>query len=345
LARKYHPDVKRDDPQAEEVFKEISEAYAVLSDTDRRAKYDRFGHGAQGDPGFGRGAVDIFDIFASAFGGDPFGFGGAAGRQVRVGRDLRYEMRIALEDVLTGIDEQIEYERFAACEACDGTGAEPGTVVKPCPTCGGVGQVQATHNTFFGTMSTVQECPQCHGSGEFVDRPCSECHGQAVVRRKEQVSISVPAGVNDGDELLVRGFGEAPQGGGRTGDLYVRVHIQEHERFARKGSDLLAELELTVAQATLGDTVSFEGMDGPVEVQIPAGTQNGTLLEFEGRGLPRIQSNRRGSLRLRTHVVVPTDLSPRQREVLMAFAAERGEDVCPEDRSLFERIRDAITGQ
>jgi molecular chaperone DnaJ len=346
MAREYHPDVNRDNPEAEEIFKQISEAYAVLSDPERRARYDRFGPDGQGDTGFGGSPMDIFDIFASAFGGDPFGFGRSAGRTVEVGRSLRYDLQITLEDVLKGVEREITYSRLATCEACDGTGTAPGTSTTRCATCGGVGRVRSAHNTFLGTISSIHDCPDCHGTGEIIEHPCEECKGQAVVQRQESLTISVPAGIQDGEELVLRGFGEAPVGGGRVGDLYVRVRVRQHKRFARHGDDLQMELPITFTQAALGDTRTIDGLDGPVEISLRAGLQTGSQVTISGRGLPRRGSTQRGDLHVYVRVTTPTDLTDRQRELLMQFAAERGEELQPdEDKGLFERLRDAFTGR
>lgn len=345
LGRQYHPDVNPDNPEVGERFKEISEAYAVLSNPERRARYDRYGHDGRGEFGYGPATVDIFDMFASVFGGDPFGFGSRTGRQVQVGRDLRYDLEIDLEEVLTGAEHEIRFTRQAACETCDGTGAKPGTSPKSCPTCGGMGQVRSARNTFIGTISTVQTCPHCSGEGQVIEEPCEACHGRAVARREETLTIRVPQGVVTGNELLLRGFGEAPVGGGQAGDLHVRFIVRDHERFVRNGDDLLAELPISMVQAALGDTVVFEGLDGEVQVEVPPGTQPGSEFVLHGRGLPHLNSTARGNLRLRTNVQIPRNLTPHQRELLLAFASECGEDVTPADPGLFQRILNAISGQ
>lgn len=349
LARQHHPDVNRDNPQAEELFKQISEAYAVLSDPQRRAQYDRFGdgtvNGTAGGSDFGGSSFDIFDMFASAFGGDPFGFGRGAGRASEVGHSLRYDLQVTLEEVMHGCEKQVQYSRMAACETCDGSGAAPGTSPKRCPTCNGNGRVRSAHQTFLGTISSVHDCPQCRGRGEVVDVPCEECSGHGVVRRDETLTVSVPPGVETGDEVVMRGFGEAPPGGGRAGDLYVRFLVAEHRRFIRRGADLHMELPVGIVQAALGDTVSLETLDGPASLHVPEGTQTGEDLVLNGLGLPRTNAARRGDLHVHVRVVTPTDLTPRQRELLQAYAAERGEEVRPDERNLFERIRDAVTGR
>ncbi len=344
LARQYHPDVNRDDPQAEELFKQISEAYAVLSDPDRRAQYDRVGHGAPGDFGFG-GVPDIFSIFSSVFGGDAFGFDGFAHRREAVGRSLLYEAEVSLEDVLHGLDKEIQYTRLAACEACEGTGAAPGTKPNTCLTCGGVGRVRTSRNTFLGSIATVQDCPACHGTGEVIEEPCGECHGQAVTRREETVTVRIPPGVNTGDELVLRGFGEAPIGGGHTGDLHVRMRVLPHDHFVRRGDDLHLDLPISFSQAALGDAVTTEGLDGAVELTVPAGVQSGEQITTPGRGLPRPRSSHRGDLVAHLRLVTPSHLTPRQRELFLELAAEGDEHVTPGDKGFFSRLREAITGQ
>lgn len=344
LGRRHHPDVNPGDAEAEERFKQISEAYAVLSDPRRRAQYDRHGHAGPADFGvdFSGGSFDFFDLFSAAFGGDPFGFGRARGGEAQVGRSLLYELEISLEEVLTGVDREVTYTRPAACETCDGTGAAPGTSSRRCETCGGAGQVRMSRNTFIGSISTIQDCPACRGRGQVIGRPCDDCRGQGVTERTETVTVSVPPGVSTGNEFVLRGFGEAPMGGGRAGDLHVRVSVMEHERFVRRGDSLHADLPISIVQAALGDTVTVQALDGPAEAQVPAGIQYGEEIVIPERGLPRLRSNRRGDLHLHARIVVPRDLTPRQRQLLAAFATEGSEDLTPEDKTLLERLKDAI---
>lgn len=344
LAREHHPDVNPDNPQAEELFKQISEAYAVLSDPERRAHYDRYGHSAPQDFGGASSPFDIFDIFAGAFGGDPFGFGGRGGR-VNAGRSLRYDVQITLEDVLNGVEKQVSYSRLAVCETCDGSGAAPGSQVRTCSTCGGVGQVRASRSTFIGTISTVQDCPHCGGTGQRIETPCEDCRGRGVSERKEDLTVSIPAGVDNGDELVLRGYGSAPEGGGLAGDLHVRIHVADHERFVRRGADLHTELEITIVQAALGDELELDALDGPVHMDVSAGTQSGEQTVLPGRGLPRSRSRSRGDLYVHMRVNTPTNLTPRQRELLLEFAAERDEQVAGREKGFFERIKDAIHGE
>lgn len=344
LARKYHPDVNRGNPEAEELFKQISEAYAVLSDPQRRSQYDRYGANGLGDIGFGGSPFDFFDVFASVFGGDPFGFGRQSAHAVAQGRSLRYDLEVTLEEVLTGAQREIRYARSAACEACGGTGAAPGTEPRRCRTCGGLGQVRSTRSTFLGTVATVHDCPECRGKGEVVETPCGTCKGRAVVQREEVLTVSVPPGVESGAELVIRGFGEAPVGGGRAGDLYVRIRVADHDRFVRRGTDLHAELPVSMTQAALGHTVTFEGLDGPISVTIPEGAQTSEVITVPGRGLPGERSARRGDLHLHLRVLTPTRLTARQRELLMALAHESGEEVQTEDKSLIDRIKAALGG-
>ncbi len=344
LAREHHPDVRQGDSQSEELFKQISEAYAVLSDPERRSQYDRYGHSGPQDFGQASSPFDIFDIFASAFGGDPFGFGGR-GARVATGQSLRYEVQIGLQDVLNGVEKQVKYTRLAVCETCDGTGAAPGTQPRTCGTCGGVGQVRAAHSTFIGTISTVQDCPHCRGTGQIIDTPCEDCGGRGVQERPETLTVTIPAGVDDGDELVLRGYGSAPPGGGMAGDLYVRIRVADDPRFVRRGADLHAELELTMVQAALGDTVTVPTLEDEEQVEVPAGTQTGEQTVLPGRGLPKSRSRGRGDLTLHMRVVTPTHLTPRQKELLAEFAAERGEHSNGRDKGFFERIKDAISGE
>ena len=343
LARQHHPDVNRDDPGAEEQMKVISEAYAVLSDADRRAQYDRYGNGVPNGYDFGGGAPDMFDLFSAVFGGDAFGFGNRAHREA-VGRSLRYNLEITLAEVLAGADREISYRRLAVCETCDGNGAAAGTSPRTCATCGGAGRVRATRNTFMGTFASVTECPHCRGRGQTLDAPCAECHGDGVVQRLETLTVHIPPGAATNDELLYRGFGEAPVGGGHTGDLHVRILVADDPRFVRHGDDLHMELSVSFPQAALGDTIQVEGLDGEVQVTIPGGIQTGEQVTVPERGLPHARMARRGSFVLHLRVLTPEHLTPRQRELLLDFARETGHEVAPHARGFFERIRDAIVG-
>jgi len=314
LARKYHPDVNNGDPNAEQKFKQISEAYAVLSDRQKRRQYDRGGPSGDWFPG---GMPDIFEIFEQAFGGSPFG---RTSRQAR-GRNIQAEVTISLDEVLAGTTRTVSYQRVGTCPHCDGSGREPGTGMRRCPTCNGMGQVRRQQRTFMGVMTTVSVCPDCGGQGEMAEQPCRECGGKGVAQIDEEVDISIPAGIADKQELVLRGAGDAASQG-HTGDLYIVVRIQPHELFERKGRDLYTNLTISFTQAALGDTITIPTLDGEAELQIPSGTQPGTELRLAECGVVDMDSPRRGDLIVHIQVAVPNRLTTRQRELLRELAAE-----------------------
>ncbi len=315
LARKYHPDVNNGDPSAEQKFKQISEAYAVLSDSKKRRQYDRSGFSGDWFPG---GMPDIFEIFEQAFGGSPFA---RTSRRTR-GRNIQAEVTISLEEVLTGTSYTLEYQRIGQCQHCNGSGREPGTGTRRCPTCNGVGQVRRQQRTFMGVMTTVTVCPDCGGQGEIAEQACRVCAGQGVAEVNEEMEISIPAGIADRQELVLRGAGDAAPGG-HTGDLYVLVHIEPHELFERKGRDLHTDLTISFTQATLGETIAIPTLDGEGELEIPPGTQPGTELRLAECGVVDMDSPQRGDLIVHVQVTVPQRLTARQRELLREFAAEQ----------------------
>ncbi|MCA9547681.1 MAG: molecular chaperone DnaJ, partial [Myxococcales bacterium] len=303
-------------------FKEVSEAYEVLSDDEKRRIYDRFGHEGLKGRGFG-GFSDVEDVF-SHFGdlfGDLFGFGGRRGGRRR-GAHLRYELSLSLEECLRGLEKELELPRDHACQTCDGSGAAPGSKPETCSVCHGAGQVRVGRG--FITMATT--CPRCQGRGETIAKPCSACDGRGQVREIEKVTVRIPAGVDHGMKLRLNGKGQPGPEGGPPGDLYVIIHVADHPRFQRDGSELLAELPLEMADAALGTRIPFETLDGEThEVEVPAGTQPGTLLRLEGHGMPRLDGRPgRGDLHLHTVVRVPTDLTDSQRALLAQFRASRG---------------------
>jgi len=314
LARKYHPDVNNGDPAAEQKFKQISEAYAVLSDPQKRRQYDR--GGLHGD-WFSGGMPDIFEIFEQAFGGSPF----VRTQQRRRGRDIQAEVTISLEEVLTGTSQPLKYRRIGHCPHCDGSGREPGTGTRRCPTCNGTGQIRQQQRTFMGIMTTVMVCPDCGGQGEVAEQLCQICAGQGVAEVDEEVEISIPAGIADRQELVLRGAGDAVSQG-HSGDLYVVVRVQPHELFERKGRDLHMNLTISFIQAALGATMTIPTLDGEVELQIPPGTQPGTALRLVKCGVVDMDSPQRGDLIVHIQVAVPKHLTARQRELLQEFAAE-----------------------
>jgi molecular chaperone DnaJ len=335
LARECHPDANPDDPGAEAKFKELGEAYGVLSDPNRRSNYDRFGAAGIG----GAGGFDPFDIFASFFGGDPFGMNRRTGPQR--GRDLVVALEITLEEVVTGVTKSFPVRSLRNCTRCSGSGAEPGTNSTTCDRCGGSGTVRSMQRGFFGNVVTASTCPVCGGLGQKILSPCTECRGEGRVEREEEVKVEVPAGVEDGMQLRVTGRGEAGPRGGVAGDLYVQLRVKEVKGFEREGDDVLVYVEIPFTQATLGTNLKIDSFDGKVEVEVPPGTQPGETLVIKGQGVSHLGRGGRGDLLVRVGVKVPTGLSGEEDQLIRKFAALRGEDVS-EHQGLIGKIRNAF---
>lgn len=346
LARKYHPDVNRDDPKtAEAKFKEINEAYEVLSSPENRAKYDQFGHAAfdgaaGGGPGFGGGGInDIFDMF---FGG---GFGGGARRQgPEKGADLRYDMEITLEQAAAGHKEEIDVPRTEDCPACQGTGAATGTHPETCPQCGGTGQTQVVQNTPFGRMVNVTTCSRCRGEGKIVHTPCGECRGRGKVRKTRRIEVAIPPGADSGLRLRISRGGEAGLRGGPPGDLYVYLSVRRHKTFGRDGDNLIYDLPLSFPQMTLGDTVEVPTLEGMTKLEIPAGTQTGTVLTIREKGVPHLRGHGKGDMKVRLTIVTPRKLSDKQKQLLIEFAKQGGENLKPQSQSFVKKVKDVLGG-
>lgn len=339
-ARTLHPDVN-DAPDAEERFKEVNEAYSVLSDEQKRANYDRYGD-PNGPAGFGGGYADVSDIFggfgmddifSSFFGGGASAGGGRAARTA--GRDMGITLRVSLADAARGVTKTITYDRLAPCDDCNGTGAAEGGKVTTCSRCHGTGRVVTVQRTILGQMQTQSECPECHGTGKVIDHPCETCGGQGRTPNHETVKIDVPAGVHSGQTLKVEGYGEAGIRGDRSGDLVVRIEVSEDERFERQGDDLFCVEDVSALEAMCGCTLEVEGiLEGEtVEVKVPAGCQHAQHIEVAGYGMPRQGSSARGSLVVVVNIVVPRDLSKADLDSLRAIAASRGERVSDEAAS------------
>lgn len=348
-ARELHPDAGGD----EDGFKEVQHAYSVLSDPQKRARYDRFGDdgtgtaGAGGDPfGFGRGGFgglsDVIDAFFGGGGGGGFGAPGGR-RQPQSGRDVLVHVALELEDVASGTTRKVEVEVDTTCDVCGGSGSASGASATSCRTCGGSGSVQRVVRTAFGQLATATTCPNCQGTGTTVQDPCPSCAGEGRRRQQRNVTVEIPPGVDEGDRLRVSGAGEAGRLGAAAGDLYVEIHLEPHELFQRDGRDLLGVVGVPFTQAVLGTTLTVPTVDGEdVEVEVPAGTQPGDVVSVRRAGLPRRGGGSRGDLRLQVQVEVPRDLDEEQRELLRRFAELRGEDVPPDGRSLFSRLREAF---
>jgi len=348
LARQYHPDVNKS-PAAESQFKEINEAYEVLSDQQKRAAYDRFGHagisgsvggGSPFDPFAGVGFGDIFDTFESFFSG----MTGTSGRKrPQRGADLRYTLTLDFEEAIFGCEKEIEIPRLESCPACHGTGAEPGTQPVRCPRCGGSGEVRQRGP--FLNMIVMTPCEQCRGEGVINAIPCNECQGQGRVRATRKLVVKVPAGVDDNSQIRLSGEGEAGIRNGPRGDLYIALRIKPHAHFQRQGNDIVYELPINIAQAALGAEVVVPTLEGGEEVlRIQAGTQSGRTYKLRGKGVPFLRGNGRGDQLVVVRVIVPTRLNERQRELLEELAESLGSEVGDGKRGVLEWMRDALGG-
>lgn len=343
LARKYHPDVNPEDGDAEEKFKELNEAYSVLSNDEQRSKYDRYGpdmdqpYGGGGDPF--SGMQDIFDMF--------FG-GGAQTRQrsaARHGGDIQLGVEIGLKDALKGARHEINFQRHITCDTCDGTGAKAGSRPKSCDMCRGSGQVRQQRQTFFGTSVVATICPQCGGEGEIVVDKCGECRGNGRITKKVTQTIDVPAGIEDGATLQMPGGGHDGTRGGRPGDLYISVSVRAEKGFQRRGTELVTEVSVSFPQLALGDTVTVQTLDGPAELEVKPGTQHGAELLLRGKGMPLLGRADRGDLHVFVRMAVPKKLSERQVELLREFEAESGGQPKRRNRkSYLDRFKETLRG-
>ena len=353
LARKYHPDLNKDNEEAAEKFKECNEAYSVLSDDQKRAQYDQFGHaafenggmgggggfgGAGGFGGFGgSGMEDIFDMF---FGGQ----GGRGGNRPKSGpqrgADLRFDLEITFEEAAFGLEKEINLYRDETCDHCHGEGAEPGSKVESCPECNGTGYVRFTQNTMFGQMVNERPCSRCKGEGKIISEPCKECRGKGTVKRNKKLKVKIPAGVDNGSRLRVSGEGEAGAKGGPSGDLYVYLYVKPHKFFERDGTTVLCEVPINIVQATLGADIKVPTLDGQVTMKVPEGTQPGKVLRLKGKGIPSLRGGGRGDQLVRIKVVVPTKLSDKQKDALRKFADISKDNINPEEKSFMDKVKD-----
>ena len=349
-ARELHPDTNPD-PSAEERFKEVALAYEVLSDPERRRRYDTYGPeaaaGAGGDPFAGFGGAGLGDIFEAFFGGggSPFGGGGGAGRGrsgPARGADMEVAVEIDFTDAVFGAARDVTLRVPVVCGTCSGNGAAPGTAPQACGECNGSGQVRRVRQSILGQMVTASPCPRCGGRGQLVAKACPDCRGEGRRTEERTYTVDVPAGVDGGSTLRLSGRGAAGPYGGPSGDLYVHLRVRPHERFARNGYDLLAELHVPMTAAALGVELPFESLDGDEHLTIPPGTQTGRVFRLRGRGVPHVDGRGRGDLLVTVVVDTPTDLSRADEELLRSLAAERGEAVAPPDSGLLSKLRSAF---
>jgi chaperone protein DnaJ len=353
LAVKYHPDKNPGDHEAEERFKELGEAYETLMDPQKRAAYDRYGHAAFQQGGFGGGGGggfhDPFDIFREVFGAAGgsggifehfFGGGGQAdgsGRQR--GSDLRYDMQITLEEAATGCEKEIEIRKLGTCRTCEGSGAQKGSKTVVCSTCRGRGQVVASR----GFFQVAQTCPSCQGTGQVIEKPCKSCHGDGRVEQTSRIKLKIPAGIDEGARLRSPRGGESGLRGGAAGDLYVVIHLKEHPVFERDGMDLHCEMPIPFSVAALGGEVRVPTLSGAVNLKIPSGTQSGSVFRIRGQGMPSLHGSGRGDILCRVQVEVPTRLNAEQRKALEHFAELCGEENTPMHKSFTDRLKELFS--
>ncbi|PKM83058.1 MAG: molecular chaperone DnaJ [Firmicutes bacterium HGW-Firmicutes-14] len=347
LARKYHPDVNPGDKEAEAKFKEINEAYEVLSDPEKKAQYDRFGHAAfgngAGEPGFGGGFNDfggfgdIFDMF--------FGGGGQRRRGPAKGADLRYNLEITFEQAAFGLEKDIEIPKTEECGKCGGSGAAPGSSPKKCIKCNGTGQIQFAQTTPFGRFVQSRVCDTCGGDGVLIEEPCTKCGGSGYVKKTAKIHIKIPAGVDIGTRMRVAGEGEPGERGGPRGDLYVYISVKPHKTFKREGNDVISEIKISFPRAALGDEIEVPTLDGKVKLKIPEGTQSGTFFRLKGKGVADLHGfGGRGDHHVKVTVVTPTKLTEEQKQLLRQLAKSTGEDPAGVEKGFFEKVKDAFMG-
>ena len=344
LARQSHPDANPADPHAEERFKQIGEAYEVLSDPAKRQQYDTFGD-VNATGGFG-GFGDIGDIMDAFFGGSPFGRARTRTRTAAVpGQDVGTSVVLTFEQAVFGTSTEVVLQVQARCERCNGDGCEPGTFRTRCSNCAGLGEIRSSRNTILGTVMTSRPCPVCDGVGEAPAVPCVECHGAGRFLRQRTVPVEIPAGVDDGTTLRMRGNGEAGVRGGADGDLFIRINVKPHEFFARRGDDLECELNVPLTQAVLGADIPVQTLDGTETVKLSAGTQHGTVVKLRGHGVPRLDGRGRGDLLVHVTVDIPSHIKGEERELFERLADLRGEAVAGEQKGIFRRLRDSFLGE
>ncbi|MCI5605113.1 MAG: molecular chaperone DnaJ [Clostridia bacterium] len=348
-SKKYHPDLNPGDKAAEEKFKEVNEAYQVLSDSDKKARYDRFGHagvdpnygaGGPGGAGFNGAGFDFGDIFGDIFGGGFGGFGGGNRRNgPRRGNDVRQVVDISFEEAAFGCTKKINLTKQEKCDTCNGTGAKPGTSAQTCTHCNGTGQIQTQQRTILGYMTNVTTCPHCKGEGKIIKEPCRDCRGTGKVRKSKTIEINIPAGIDNGQTMQLSGQGEAGERGGPSGDLLITIRVRPHDIFKRENNDVYINMPISFVQAALGATLTVPTLDGAVEYDIPEGTQSGTRFRLRGKGIPYIRSKNRGDQYVTVNVEVPKNLTAKQKEILKEFDEDKN---YKQKKSFAEKMKDFL---
>lgn len=355
LAKKYHPDLNPGDKTAEAKMKEVNGAYEILSDPEKKARYDQFGYagidpnyagspGGPGGPGGGFSGFqdfDLGDIFGSMFGG---GFGSAAGQRTRSGprkgENLRLSLQLTFEEAVFGCEKSVTVTREETCKDCGGSGAKKGTQPETCPVCRGTGQVKSTQRTPFGVFSSSSPCQNCRGTGRIIKEPCAGCGGTGKVRKSRTIKVKIPAGIDDGQTISLRGEGNGGVQGGAAGDLYVTVYVKEHKMFQRDGQDIMLEMPISFVQATLGASITVPTVDGKVEYEIPEGTQTGTVFRLRGKGVPNLNGRGRGDQYVKVNVEIPKNLNHEQKELLRKFEESTGDSCYAQRKGFFKKMKD-----
>lgn len=349
LAKKYHPDLNPGDKEAEQKFKEVNEAYEVLSDPEKKSRYDQFGHAGVNGQGFGGfdpgaggfgGFGDIFDDIFDMFGG---GFSTRRRTGPRKGADIKQRIDISFEEAAFGVEKEIKINRTEKCSVCNGTGAKPGTNKSTCPKCNGTGEVRYAQNTPFGQFVNVRTCDRCNGTGEIINEPCTKCGGTGKERKTRKINIKIPAGVDTGSVIPLRGEGEPGERGGPPGDLYIYINVLPHEIFTREGDDVICEIPISFVTAALGGNIEVPTLDGKVRYNIPEGTQSGTIFRLKNKGIQHLRGYGRGDQYVKVTVDVPKKLTEKQKELLREFAKISGEDISGgHKKGFFDKVRDAF---
>ncbi len=350
LAKQYHPDVNPGDKNAEAKFKEINEAYEVLSDQQKRSRYDQYGHAGVdpnsfGGAGAGFGDFDfggIGDIFESFFGGSGFGRSSRSRSGPQKGADLKYTIQLTFEESAFGVEKEITIHRHENCDSCSGTGAKPGTSPVTCKQCNGTGQIQYKQSTPFGQFVNVKACDACRGEGKIITDPCPVCNGKGKVKKSIKRKIDIPAGIDDGQTISIRGEGEPGSKGGPAGDVYITVSVKPHAIFKRQGNDVVCEMPITFVQAALGAELEVPTLDGKVKYSIPEGTQTGSIFRLKSKGIPYLRGNGRGDQYVKVEIDVPKKLNEKQKEMLRNFAEISGDDVYEKRKGFFDKMKDAL---